>query len=150
MFLTFFKITKKLATMKNLKSVFSKLLSVAAAGAVLSFGGCKDDDHHGNTAVITFTSPAEHATFSNGDTVHVEGTAAAEEDLHGYELYILNKTAGDTVLFFSSPHHGTTITVDTFWVVGVIAASDMELGITVILDHQENRQTEKVDFHCTP
>jgi hypothetical protein len=130
---------------------FLKAYLATAVALVLSFSSCKDDEHeHGNTAVITFTSPAANSTYHQGDTVHVTGSAIGQEELHGYELYILNKTSGDTVFTADEHAHGDTVQIHHEWVVNVAAASDMELGITVTLDHDNNTQTEKVGFHCMP
>jgi len=136
--------------MKFSQSILKANLLIAVV-LVLSLSSCKDDEHeHGNTAVIAFSSPVAHSTYSQGDTVHITGTAIGEEELHGYALFILNKTSGDTVFTAEAHAHGDTVMIHHEWVVNVSAMSDMELSITVTLDHDNNTQTEKVEFHCMP
>ena len=103
-----------------------------------------------NHATITFSSPVEHTSYDQGDTVQVAGMAIAEEDLHGYDLYILNKTSGDTVFSFKEHAHSDTLDIMHQWIVDVVEQSDMELGIVVTLDHDENKQVQTLEFHCIP
>ncbi len=140
--------------MRNSKSIFSKAFLAITAAAVLSFAACKEeaDDHlPANTAVITITSPAENDTISVGDTLSIEGTAIGEEELHGYDLYILKKTSGDTVFTADDHAHNDTVDIHHHWEgVDTTATGALELNIIFTVDHDNNTQTEKVNFHCVP
>jgi len=131
----------------KIQSIFLDIFKAMSLVAVLSIASCNDDDdHHANQATITISAPTAHTTFSQGNTVHMEGMAVGEQELHGYELYILNKTSGDTVFSFHEHQHGDTLHFHEHWVVN--AVGDMEFGIIVTLDHENNLQKETVEFHC--
>lgn len=148
----------------------SFLFAVAAATTMaVSFSSCKkgctdpeavnydedvkkDDQSCTYPAVeLTITSPVSSDVYHNGDTINITGTASYYQEMHGYELYILNKTTGDTVHHAHAHEHGASLTITSSWVVSNITAhSDMELNVDLILDHEGNTQSEKVAFMCMP
>lgn len=99
-------------------------------------------------AQLSISEPTTNKVYHLGDVVHIQGSASHYEQLHGWSLYILNKTTGDTVYTAEDHAHATTIEIHSSWVNNVSVDSDMELSVTVIVDHDGAVITDKVNFHC--
>lgn len=114
--------------------------------------GAKKDD---NSCVypettLSISNPTEAQIFNLGDTVKINGTAEHYEELHGWSLYIYNKTSSDTVFTSSDHTHGTNLTITSSWINNLTAHSDMELGVIVTVDHDGNVKKQVANFHCMP
>lgn len=141
--------------MKNFKSINIAvvLLFVATIGLVSS---CKKkDDNPSPTPTdnfsISITSPTDMQTFTNGSTVNIKATVSNSTEMHGYDVKITNKSKNNEEVFKKEVHeHGASYTIDESWVNNVTMHSDMELEITVYVDHEGNTKTQHVHFHCHP
>ena len=78
------------------------LFNIIAVTLVIgSFSSCKKEHEH-SAPIIVLESPINNQTFILGDTVHIEGTATDENELHEMSIFIKNHT-GDT-LFSDYPY----------------------------------------------
>lgn len=141
--------------MKNFKSINITVvvLFVATMGLVSS---CKKKDDNPsptptNNFSISVTSPTDMQTFTNGSTVNIKATISNSTEMHGYDLKITNKSNNNQEVFKKEAHeHATSYTIDESWLNNVTMHSDMELEITVYVDHEGNTKTQHVHFHCHP
>jgi hypothetical protein len=142
--------------MKNFKNINTILIAVLFTASAVSISSCKRKDDNPTpstpTSTVTFSisSPTEGATFHLGDTVWIKGTAVSINQLHGYALTLTNKTTNAVVLNADDHVHGTTVTLDTFWVNNVADHSDMRLQIDAEIDHEGNKESKTINFHCHP
>ena len=99
---------------------------------------------------INITAPINNATYEYGDTVYLKGTITTDEEMHGYTLLI--RTFDDkTPVFDAEKHvHGTTLSIDTFWVNNVAVHTNMELVTTVVVNHIGDMDSTITQFHCHP
>jgi hypothetical protein len=73
--------------------------------------------------------------------------AVGEQELHGYDIFIILTPGGDTVFTASQPGHGDTLHIHEHW-EPIDTVGDMELRVVVTLDHDNNTETKTVEFHC--
>jgi len=119
---------------------------------------CKDccDDHiHGtpvqDTASINLTSPTAGATYGNADTVYITASITRSKEMHGYE-YTLKKVSDQSVVTSgSNQSHSKSYSINSYWVNNLTAHTEMELILTVFLDHDHSTdQIVKRTIHCNP
>lgn len=116
----------------------------------------KNDDDNTTSPTETFSmsvsSPEEGATFHNGATVNINAEISNDTEMHAYEVKIVNKSNNNEVVFSKQEEHmhSKTYTISESWVNNVTMHSDMELEITVYIDHEGNTKTKSVHFHCHP
>jgi hypothetical protein len=102
-------------------------------------------------AEITISSPSAGASMMNGDTMLIEATAHRYMPMHGWNLFILNKTSGDTLYKEGLSEDGKDLHISTSWIVsGITAHSDMELNLSVQLSSAGQKQDTSVNFMCMP
>jgi hypothetical protein len=136
-----------------MKSILQSLFfALAALAIVVLINSCKnDDDPIITTANISITSPAENAMFEQGTYVRITGSITTEGELHGYEIYIRQKSDNAVVFSFDEHAHGKTFSFDEQWVNKVTTHSDMELEVVAILSHEGDvTVSKKLNFHCHP
>ncbi len=126
---------------------------IFTCGLVAEMSCKKKEEHtepHVNTATITIASPIAGSAYAFGDTVHIRSTVTAQQEMHGYEVYIRKQI--DSLVVFSRQLHldGTSYDIREEFVNNVSVPLDMELEIVVILDHEGNKTSRKVAFRCTP
>ena len=91
------------------------------------------------SAEITIYAPLANAVIRPGDTIYIDGLATSETGLHGYELAI--RKPGEANLYFQHFHdHNDSLIIKDKWKNTVTNASDLELMISVILDHDDHRK----------
>lgn len=127
----------------------SQLLAVTAL-TILSIIACKKNDDDASIDNVVITSPTSGQTFDAMDTVPIKALLQNSSEMHGYAIQLANLT-DTTIVFEMDEHaHGTSITIDTFWVNNVMEHSDMRLYITAEIDHEGTTVTDSVSFHCHP
>jgi hypothetical protein len=138
-----------------------KIKSIILATFIVgSFIACKKEDDDNNTttptptptpvASITIHEPEEGQMFHLDDTVHVDIHITADFEMHGYEAWIINESAGDTVWTADVHDHGDSFEVHGEWIVDVTDHSDMKLKVSAEIDHDGNKTEKEVHFHCHP
>ncbi|MBL7943709.1 MAG: hypothetical protein JNM00_13130 [Flavobacteriales bacterium] len=131
-----------------------KNLMLFAATAAVVLVACKKDTEEtpmdSVTATIEIHEPVAGHVYEMGDTVFVEVHINANTEIHGYEAYLINETEADTVWSDQLEDHGTAFNFDGFWVNDVTDHSDMRFEVSAILDHDGNKTTKEVEFHCHP
>lgn len=109
---------------------------------------CSRDEQDSVTlpkANIDIISPVENSVVRLGDTLFISGTATCPHELHGYEIGI--RKPGASNLFFQHYHgHGNTITMEEGWKNTINETSDMEVVVSVILDHEQHKQDKIIRF----
>ena len=97
------------------------------------------------TATITFSSPTQGAVYQKGDSILIQGTAISTETIHGYEVSIRN--AADTAVLYYAEHvhdHNDTIVIDKKWKNTLTTATNLQVAVTVTLDHDGHTSTKTV------
>lgn len=123
-------------------------LATIAILSLLFIQSCRND-HEENLPVITLQSPADSVTVEYGDTVWMTGTITHTAELHEYMLELKNHDT-DSVYFTNTTHtHETSVSFNEYWVNNVTEHTDMMFTITAT-DHDDNKSTKSVHFHCHP
>jgi len=109
--------------------------------AIFCFTSCTRDNEEMflPSAEITIYAPLANAEIRTGDTIYIDGLATSETGLHGYELAI--RKPGQPNLYFQHFHdHTDSLLLKDKWKNIVTQAGDLELMISVILDHEDHRK----------
>lgn len=118
----------------------------------------KDEDTNDTTtptptpvATIVIHQPVEGAMYALDSvvTINVDITAA-DFEMHGYDVYLINETVGDTVWTTGLHDHGESFHIDGTWTNNVTDHSDMMLKVVAEIDHDGNTTEKSVHFHCHP
>lgn len=118
-------------------------------GTTISFFACTK--HSGDiyepipTATLTFSNLTEGAVIHTGDSVLIQGVAAASAEMHGYEVAV--KNADDTAVVYFSQHvhdHGDTLLINQGWKDTLTAAANLQVEVTLTLDHDGHTSTKTV------
>lgn len=126
------------------------LNALIATMAVFSMSACKKNKETPKSVEITITSPTAGSMFHLGDTVEIHAHVKANFELHGWEV-VIKKVANGQVVFMAEDHvHAEEFHIDTFWINNVTEHSDMELHVSALIDHDGNKETKVVAFHCHP
>lgn len=136
--------------MKKQIGLFSTAIITAS---ILLFTSCKKDEETTPEVTVTFsiTEPVAGTEFGLGDTVHMHVHITGSAELHGYEVNLINTSDGDTVVYENHLHdHGTSYSIEDFWVNDVDVHSDMVLQVKAFIDHDDNFKVKNVNFHCHP
>lgn len=97
---------------------------------------------------ITISSPKNHSMYNLEQDIEIIGTIESNDELHGYEISIVQKS-NDKIVFSKQVHeHEKLYKFSEVWKNEVNGMQDMELRVTVILDHKNHTTTETVKFHC--
>jgi hypothetical protein len=138
-----------------MKKVIFNFIFLGAACAI-SLVSCKKDEKKEDEtpaiprATITINNPASGAMFNLGATVDIDVDITAAVEMHGYEAYLINESAGDTVWSADAHVHGDSYEIIDQWVNNVADHSDMKLRIIAEMDHDGHTSTKEVHFHCHP
>jgi len=114
---------------------------IAFCIAVIFFVSCSRDNEEMflPSAEITIYAPLANAVIRPGDTIYIDGLATSKTGLHGYELAI--RKPGEANLYFQHFHdHTDSLIIKDKWKNTITTASDLELMISVILDHNDRRK----------
>jgi hypothetical protein len=139
--------------MKNQVFSFAVLLGL---GTIFTLTSCKKDEEEATvvtptpTALITINEIEEGHTYEMDDTVHIDIDITADFEMHGYDAWLINETAGDTVWSADLHDHGTSFHIHDHWVNNVADHSDMKLKVSAEIDHDGNTTVKEVHFHCHP
>lgn len=95
------------------------------------------------TANIVINSPLKNAVIHPGDTIYIQGSATSATGLHGYEIAI--RKPGEANLYFQHFHeHADTMQLEDKWKNIVTQPGDLEVFISVILDHDDRRKNVSI------
>lgn len=101
-------------------------------------------------AELIISSPEPGAMYGLGEDVMISAQATYTESMHGWELFLVNTTTGDTVHTAEAHDHGTVLNISSTWVNDVGDHSDMELTVITELEHSGSILVKHVQFHCHP
>jgi hypothetical protein len=110
---------------------------------VILFSGCSRDNEEIflPVAEITMYAPLPNAIIYPGDTVFIDALATSSASLHGYELAI--RKSGASNLYFQHYHdHTDTLRIKDKWKNTLTQTGELELWISVILDHEDHRKNK--------
>lgn len=110
----------------------------------------KTDSSNLPEATINISAPALHATFHKGDTLHIKALANYTLDLHGYNWKLTNTANGDLIASNNGHQHGSSITVDDYWVNTLSTTVDAKLVFTIVIDHEGNIKSAEVPILLQP
>ncbi|MBX7052274.1 MAG: hypothetical protein K1X54_09585 [Flavobacteriales bacterium] len=118
----------------------------------------KDEDTNNNTtnptptpiANIVINSPAEGAMFALDSVVNILVDITADFEMHGYDVYVINETADDTVWTDGLHDHGEAFHIVGAWTNNVTEHSDMMIKVVAEIDHDGNTTEKSLHFHCHP
>jgi hypothetical protein len=98
-------------------------------------------------ATINIFSPTSGSILPLNDSLSIRAQAISNAPLHGYDL-VIRKANDTTVYLFSHvhDHEGDTITIDQKWKGLLQGPANLEAEITVYLDHELHKKSEKVSF----
>lgn len=99
-----------------------------------------------NNLKLNISKPIEAQTFKKGDTVFIKANATYNEQLHGYSLTIGNKSTQKVYFDIDEHLHDATFEIDTFWVDSLSENADLQLKLTVEIDHDGNDDSKEVNF----
>jgi hypothetical protein len=90
-------------------------------------------------ATITIYTPANATTIHQGDSIYINALATCATTLHGYELTI-RKPGGPNLYFQHYHDHNDTLVIKDQWKNTVAAPAELELVMSIILDHEDHRK----------
>jgi hypothetical protein len=120
--------------------------------ALFVFNACENEaEHHDLSAKdinLVINSPTDTQEFEADDTVFINSTIDAPEEMHGYEVHL--KRLADTVEVLTKDIdlHTNHFTIKETYINPGLVHSDMELEIVAIIDHSGKSTSKKVHFHC--
>lgn len=102
-------------------------------GPIVPENGDVHDDEHENPVVdpVAFknVSPNAGENFALGESVIMQARLEWEGSLHGWDLFLVNTTTGDTVFTADLHDHREELRMEEVWVNTVTELSDMQLII---------------------
>lgn len=129
--------------MKNI--IVSGLFLALFGGIAMLSSGCHEE---AAAPIFTISAPTDGQEYMLGDTIFVKGTITADVEMHGY-AYELMRLSDSLVLLTSDVHdHGSSYSIDDFWVNNVTEHTDVQLTITAIIDHDGTEQSQTYQLHC--
>lgn len=128
-----------------------KNIIIISLALITGLGACKKSDP-GNapTATINVISPTANATYHHGDTIRINALATYALDLHGYDWELKNSTDNSIIASNDMHLHGTTISIDEYWVNTLSVSVNALLTITVDIDDEGNTQSTEVPILLQP
>ncbi|RYZ24553.1 MAG: hypothetical protein EOO16_00170 [Chitinophagaceae bacterium] len=97
-------------------------------------------------AVLNVAQPTAGGEYRPGDTVRIVAEAIAPATIHGYDVAIV-PVNDSTRLFYAQVHqHNDTLQISHFWVNDQAAAKELEVRITLTLDHEGNTLVRRIPF----
>jgi hypothetical protein len=135
--------------MKNfqLKAAFAAfLISISA-----SFTACNNDDDVVPAAEITVTAPEEGGIVNAGQSVAITGTIAGNTEIHGYVLFVRQKSDNKVLFTKAIDAHEKDFTINETWAVDTVAKyKELELEVLATLDHDGKTQSKKLTLYALP
>lgn len=133
----------------NLK--YAAMLAATATLFLTSCGKDDDDDVVNPVDEITITAPTDGAIVNAGQSVAITGTITGKHEIHGYSLFVRQKTDGK-VLFTKDVHdHSSNIAINETWAIDTVAKhKELELEVRATLDHDGNTMSKKITLHALP
>ncbi|RYY95276.1 MAG: hypothetical protein EOO11_16180 [Chitinophagaceae bacterium] len=128
-----------------------KRITSLSIAALLSCAACTK--HPGDAlepataeATLVFAQPLAGAVYQRGDSVRIAATAIAPATIHGYDVEI--HAVGDTTrLFYTHVHdHNDTLLVRQAWADTLSTARNLEVQVTLVLDHEGTQLKRSVAF----
>jgi hypothetical protein len=98
-------------------------------------------------AILRVAQPTAGGVYRNGDTVWIRAEAVAPANIHGYELSIRRPDDTTRVYYAHIHEHNDTLQIDQYWVNDRTNAQDLELEISLALDHGDSKYIRRIPFH---
>jgi hypothetical protein len=113
---------------------------------------CKKTKHHDDpqpdAVNINIITPQPAQEYEVGDTVKMDIQITASAPLHGYELHVTRLADTTEIFTVDEDMHSQDIHVQKFFVNDGSKHSDMILEVIANIDHDGNKASKKVQFHC--
>lgn len=101
-------------------------------------------------ATLTILNPEEGQLSHKDDVVNIKAIATNNEVLHGWSLYLYNKTTLDTLFQENDHAHNVELSIEVPWANTLEGEADIELGVRVTVDHDGAELFKKVTFKSLP
>lgn len=131
------------------KNLFILMMMIATSVGFTT--SCKDKEDDDNvTADIVIEEPADGASVAQGDTLMIHAQVTGSAAMHGWELAVRKKTE-QTVLYSTDAHdHAATYHIHGEWVNTMPAGTQMEIVVTVTLNHDGATAVKTATFTSQP
>ena len=128
----------------NLRCILHISLYVTLLVCFVSCTKAEDDTTGENSDVqISFISPTEGMTYAIGDTIKINASGSSTNDIHGYDISIRKANDPSVTYYFNHVHyHNKTVTIQDKWKTLLTSPTNLEVEITLYLDHS-NTTTKK-------
>lgn len=121
---------------------FSALLAILFFACTKHAGDVEEEPFP--TATFTLSSPVEGAIYRSGDSILIQGLAISTDVIHGYDITI--KNAADTTVTYFANHihdHNDTIAIHQKWKNTLTASANLQVEVTLTLDHDGHTSSKK-------
>ena len=113
---------------------------------LLVLGACQPKE---TIPTVEILSPEEGATIMGGGETRIQVTISDEDELHDYEITIMNTTTNKEVFYYDGHEHTQNLMIDTTVTLDVTEHSDMTLTV-MASNHGGGETTQAVSFHHHP
>lgn len=130
-----------------------RLISITTSLLITSLIACQKKDTTVATpdeVEVNITSPTEGSSYKTGDTVSIVANISSKTQLHGYIVRI-KEIGTENVIFETEGHtHDGSLTVNEQWINTLNYATDLQLDLITVIDHNENTKNANVGFKSQP
>jgi hypothetical protein len=88
--------------------------------------------------VVTFNSPTEGQVIKKGETLTIDADLSFNAEMHGYKLTLVNTTTNQELMNVEEHAHSDKLKVNKTWNDTLSSAADINLTLTVAIDHGNN------------
>lgn len=98
------------------------------------------------TATIIITSPQPGQEIKAGADLMIQAQIKGDVNLHGYEVFIVDKQSLDTVFEMDNHTHAKELQVNEVWSDTLSQAADLEVYIKTEINHEGASVTKNVSI----
>ncbi|MBS1781106.1 MAG: hypothetical protein JST70_17400 [Bacteroidetes bacterium] len=102
------------------------------------------------TATIVITNPQPGQEIKGGTELAIQAQIKGDVNLHGYEVFIVDKQSLDTLFEMDNHTHAKELQVNEIWVDTLSQAADLEVFVKTELNHEGASVTKTVSFKSRP
>ena len=102
------------------------------------------------TATIIIANPHPEQEIKGGTKLAIQAQIKGDVNLHGYEVFIVDKQSLDTLFEMDNHTHAEELQVNEIWVDTLSQAADLEVFVKTELNHEGASVTKTVSFKSRP
>lgn len=121
---------------------------------MLTFFACNKEEKQADNTLnkkVTFNEflPDTDAVYQIGDSVFFHVSVSALQDMHGYELSVINMRNNAEVYYKAAHTHGKQIEFNDYWLSSELQeATTFEATFSIALSHSGDKAQKVVRFSC--